>query len=243
MKDHMLFSFISRILFSVGMSLAVTAPAWATNQPDFSKAIRVAKGPLLSGKGDVAALFKNPDNITARLEVWGWRNGSFEKLAVAPKAGCFDCAGSSLRNEWMPSSINIQNGELIADYHGGSGQEKWSWRTQWVWDFILNAPRARAIQRLGTTPDNQQRFVMADFISGEQVQKMSSSTADLKCRIPSFSAPDFEELSLKSLFQGQLEPGCIAGSQKGNALAAVPRIQAAFAEDILGQKQAKQNSK
>lgn len=204
--------------------------------PDFSKAIRSAKGPLLSSQGEVAALFANPDGQTARLEIWGQRQGKWERLATAPKAGCLGCGGARRRDEWMPMALTISQGELWADYAGGGGRESWAWRTQWSWDFILQAPRARAAQRLGFSDDGAERLVLADFIQGSQTQRSAALASDLRCRIPSFSAPEFEQLSLKSLFEGLFEPGCVSGTEKGNPLAAAPRIKAPFAEDVLGER-------
>lgn len=213
---------------------ALAAPAAFAAAPDFSKALRSARGSLISSKGEVAALFANADGKTARLEIWGQREGGWERLASAPKAGCLGCAGASRKDEWMPLSLHISQGELWADYAGGAGQESWAWRTQWVWDFILQAPRARAAQRLGFSDDGAERLVLADFISGAQSQRSAAIPAELGCRMPSFSAPEFEQLSLKSLFEGVFEPGCVQGTEKGNPLAAAPRIKAPFAEDVLG---------
>lgn len=221
--------------FILLLSVMLALPAAAV-EPDFSKAIRSARGQLLSSKGEVAALFPNPDGKTARLEIWGQKDGRWERLALAPKAGCLGCGGARRDQEWMPLSLSISQGELWADYAGGSGRESWAWRSQWVWDFILQAPRARAVQRLGFSDDGAERLVLADFISGSQLQRSSGPNAELRCRIPTFSAPEFEQLSLKSLFEGIFEPGCVMGTEKGDPLAAAPRIKAPFAEDVLGER-------
>lgn len=217
-------------------TLTISASALAAG-PDFTKAVRVARGPFASSKGEVAALFPNPDGRTARLEIWSVKGGSYEKIATAPLAGCKGCAGAGRQDEWMPLSLRFHQGELWADYAGGFGSESWAWRSQWVWDFILKTPRARAAQRIGSSAQGG-RLVVADYVSGEQTQRSNAPVAELRCRLPSFSAPEFEELTLKALFEGRFEPGCLSGTERGSPLAATPRIPASFAEDMLGVKRA-----
>lgn len=184
----------------------------------FAKASTTAEG-LFGGKPSVAVLFPNAESTSSRLEIWSRSGDGYQRLALAPKAGCSQCSGPSAKPN--PVKMDFVDDSLNVEYQGGgSGLGFWAWRSTWGWDPLLSTTRAVATQRLGSDDHGFPRHSMVSFISGERFARKSSpqGISASHCRADIGKPPSFSALSLDAFFDGALDPRCQSGSELDDAL-------------------------
>lgn len=181
-----------------------------------------------------AALPNAPKLGGARIELWRKQPGGYELVASAPKGGCDDCSGPTHKPN--PTRVWIERGALHVEYQGGgSGVGFWAWRSSWGWDQSLMRIRPMATQRIGADEDGLARHTLVSFVDGARTQRLrqGEQVVSSVCRAAIARTPSFEQLSLAALFDGTLEPDCLAGSDSGDPLATRPAPGAGALDHLL----------
>ena len=211
------------ILWSLSGAQAATNMTLTQGESYWTKARIKAEG---SWEGIKAVAVIVPGGKTGgKLEVWGKKDEGYTLLATAPNAGCLDCSGPSHKPN--PTKVWFSDGSLNVEYQGGgSGAGFWAWRSTWGTDPAFGGARAIATQRIGADAQSDTRHVMVNFIEGSRNERtLQDGNLRVKsCRASMTKLPTFEELSLSSLFDGTLEPECLSGTEKGDALAGAPSL-------------------
>lgn len=206
-----------------GSAPAFGAMSEAQAKVYFEQALASSSGSL-SGAEEVAALVSNPGKTgTSRLELWRKGPQGYDLVASAPKAGCQDCSGPTRKSN--PTKVWIEAGSMHVEYQGGGGGVGyWAWRSSWGWDPALGQLRALATQRIGADESGEARHSAVNFVEGSRTQRLrqGGEVVSSSCRAAIGKTPAFSELSLPALFDGTLEPNCLAGTDSGDPLAARP---------------------
>jgi hypothetical protein len=206
-----------RAVFAASLAGVFSASCWAAPAPKV--ALPTAKG-TFAGVPAVAQLRPNADGSLA-LEIWSDAGDFRQLIARAPKAGCMACSGPDQKPN--PASLEFVDGTLHVGYEGGgAGLGRWAWRSSWGWDRSTRSARPVATQRLGSDAEGAPIHALVDFISGERRERSASAPAPVACRAALVKTPAFQDLALKGLFDGSLEPGCLRGAESGKPLAAPP---------------------
>lgn len=228
--------------FLVALSLAALAPAClgAQNLTEvqarlyFASATTSSAG-AVDGHEMVAAALPNPSKPGgSRVELWRRRAGGYERLASAPKGGCDDCSGPTHKPN--PTRVWIERDALHVEYKGGgSGVGFWAWRSSWGWDEALGRLRPLATQRIGADEEGSARHTLVSFVDGTRTQRLrqGDQVVSSSCRAAIARTPSFDQLSLAALFDGALEPDCLAGTDSGNPLAARPAPGSGALDNML----------
>ena len=169
-----------------------------------------------------------------KLDIWRQTDQGYEWVAGAPKAGCLDCSGPS--RKLNPTRIWFADNALHVEYQGGgAGFGFWAWRSSWGWDAALRSLRPLATQRIGADKDGNARHALINFIDGSRSERLKTDSGIKvsKCSAYISKTPGFSDLSLGSLFDGSLEPECLAGTILGDPLANSPPPIAGGLENIM----------
>lgn len=176
----------------------------------------------------------SPGSTQFKLDIWRKTDQGYEWVASAPKAGCLDCSGPS--RKLNPTRIWFADNALHIEYQGGgAGFGFWAWRSSWGWDAALGSLRPLATQRIGADQDGNARHALVNFIDGSRAErfKTDSGIKVSKCSASISKMPAFSELSLGSLFDGALEPECLAGTILGDPLANAPNPNGGALENLM----------
>lgn len=214
------------LLIAAGLAALAASPARSSPafmdyyqaKTYFSASSAKAEGSF-GGRHSIAVLLPNSGSTSSRLEIWSRFGEGYQRIAVAPKAGCAQCSGPLAKPN--PAKLSFAHDALNVEYQGGgSGLGFWAWRSTWAWDSLLSTTRAIATQRLGSDDNSFPRHTIVSFISGARTARKSSPKGILtsRCRADIAKPPSFAELSLDAFFDGQLDPRCQSGAESDDAL-------------------------